>query len=112
MSRLFNPRHQITIQQLSNVKGTSGGRTKSWSNFGVGIWAEIRNPSGNERRATAHGGEVAEARTEFVIRYLAGVVVSMRVTHNGAYYDIKHVNNLREENQWMILTCDTGVNDG
>jgi SPP1 family predicted phage head-tail adaptor len=102
---------RITIQQPTQSKGTAGGKKETWTDLAT-VWAGIRNPSGNERRASSHGGEVAEARTEFKIRYLATVEATMRVSFNSKLYNIKHVNNLNEANRWMILTCDTGVNDG
>jgi SPP1 family predicted phage head-tail adaptor len=109
---------RITIQSKATGKGASGGVVGSWSIVtwpGVPdgrIWAGVTPLSGNERRSTSHGGEVAEARTEFVIRYRDGITEAMRVSYNGKFYNIRHVKNFNEKNRDLILTCDTGVNDG
>lgn len=101
----------VTLQAPTAAKGSSGGNVTTWSDVAT-IWAGISNPSGNERRSTKHGGEGAEARTEFTIRYREGVTALMRVSYKGAYYNIKHVNNVNEASEKLILTCDTGMNNG
>lgn len=106
---LLNKR--ITIQSLTQGKDSVGGNTKAWSSVAT-VWAGVRNLSGNERSATAHGGQVAAARTEFTLRYRAGIAADMRVSYAGRLYDIKHVNDVNEEHRMLVLTCDTGVNDG
>lgn len=110
----MNPRElnkRVTIQQYAASVGGSGGETKLWSDV-VTVWAAVRPQSGNERRITGNGGQVAEARTEFIIRYHADVSTLMRIAYNNANYNIRHVKNINEGNRWMVLTCDTGVNNG
>lgn len=102
---------RVTIQNPVRGKDAAGGSTTTWTTLAP-VWAAVRNFSGNERRATQSGGEVAEARTEFDIGYLAGVTEESRVSYGGKLYNIKHVNNLNEAKRTLILTCDTGVNDG
>lgn len=103
---------RISIQKNTPAKGASGGMKDSWSSWLSNISASIRNRSGNERRATSHGGEVAEERVEFELDYRPGVTAAMRVVYSGAYYNIRHVNNINEGNHTLLLTCDTGVNNG
>ena len=103
---------RITLQSLTVAKGTSGGMTKTWADFATSIAAGVRNLSGNERQASSAGGQVAEARTEFTIRYRAGVTADMRVLYAGAVYNIRHVNDWMGKRESLVLTCDTGVNDG
>lgn len=103
---------RITLQSLTVGKGTSGGMKKTWVNFASSVPAAVRNLSGNERRATSVGGQVAEARTEFTIRYRSGVTADMRVLYQGAVYNIRHVNDWMGKRESLVLTCDTGMNDG
>jgi len=102
---------RITLQSLAQGKDAFGGNTKAWTGVAT-VWAGVRNLSGNERAATAHGGQVAEARTEFTMRYRAAVTAGMRVSYAGQVYNIKHVNDMNEKHRMLVLTCDTGVNDG
>jgi len=101
----------IEIQQPTITKDTQGGKVTKWEKF-TAAFASKNNLSGSERSATAHGGQVAVARTVFEMYYQPDITESMRVVHNGKYYNIKHVNNVFEENKDLILTCETGANDG
>lgn len=103
---------QITIQQRTQTKDAEGGMVDSWADFAANVWAKVNNLSGNERSATAKGGEKQEARTEFTIYYVAGVTNLMRISHGGKYHNIRHVNNYMEGNEFLIITCDTGGKDG
>ncbi len=108
-SKQYN--HLIEIHQSIITKDTQGGKVKTWAQFTT-AYASKNNLSGSERSATAHGGEVAVARTLFEMSYQPSITESMRVLHDGKYYNIKHVNNVFEENKDLILTCETGANDG
>lgn len=102
---------RITLQAPTVSKGASGGMAKAWVDVAT-IWAAVRHLSGNERRASSAGGEVAQARTEFTIRTRPGVTAQLRVLYRGKIYNITHVNSYTDRDAWMLLTCDTGVNDG
>ncbi|MDB5884237.1 MAG: hypothetical protein JWR74_408 [Polaromonas sp.] len=103
----------IQIQQCQVSKGVSGGIVKAWIPFLPSVYAAVRHLSGNERQATsAGGGQVAQARAEFTIRSRPGVTEEMRVLHRSKTYNITHVNPFNERGAWMLLTCETGVNDG
>jgi SPP1 family predicted phage head-tail adaptor len=101
----------ITIESLTQTRDAEGGMVDTWTTFATS-WAMIKNLSGNERSVTPHGGVAAEARTEFTIRYLSGVTAKMRVTYDGKYYNIAHVNDFEESHRFMVLTCSTGLNLG
>lgn len=103
---------QITIEQRTGTKDAEGGMVDSWTDFAANLWAKVNHLSGNERSATAKGGGKLEARTEFTIYYLDGVTNKMRVKFNNKYYNIRHLNNFMEGNEYLIITCDTGGNDG
>lgn len=105
-SKKLNKR--IAVDQPVQSKDPSGGNVTNWTEL-VSVKAGVKNLSGSERSATRHGGEIAEARTEFTIRYRPGLTAAMRVRYAGAAYNIRHVNNFNEANRWIILTCDTGV---
>lgn len=99
---------RVTLQTPTVSRDTSGGMTTTWADVAT-VYAAVRNLSGNERRATSHGGEVAEARTEITIRYRTGVHAQMRCLHRGVSYNIRHINNFMAKNESLILTCDTGL---
>lgn len=103
----------ITLQRLVQGQDSSGGIKRGWQDVEVDLPASRRDFSGAEKAATsAAGGEVATARTEFSIRWMPGVDATMRVIHDGQFHNIRHVNNFAGRRESLILTCDTGVNDG
>lgn len=104
---------RIRIERLTVGKDASGGITRTWALLGT-VWAQRRDQSGTERTATTQaGGQVAEARTDFVIRTRPDLdATHTRVIHQGQVHNIRHVKPLAESKGWTILTCDTGVNDG
>lgn len=104
---------RITLQRPVEGQGSRGGITRLWHDLAVDLPASRRDFGGTEKAATASaGGEVATARTEFTIRWMPGVDATMRVLHDGQTHNIRHVNNFAGRRESLILTCDTGVNDG
>lgn len=104
-------RDRVTIESLQVAKGTSGGMQKAWV-LHTTVWAKRMDYSGAERKASSAGGEVAVARVEFLIRLRDDLLETMRVRHKGKVFDIQHIKPLANARGWMVLTCDTGVNDG
>lgn len=102
---------RIVIESLAQTKDTQGGMVDSWTLL-TNAWAKVMNLSGNEKKVTLHGGQVAEARTEFTVRFNAAISAKHRISYNGKIYNIKHVNDFNEEHLFMILTCDTGTDQG
>lgn len=103
---------RIAIDRVTVGKGSSGGKTKTWAHH-ADLWARRADYSGTERSATAAaGGEIAVARVEFHVRMRDDLDETMRVRHKGKTFNIQHVKPLVAQRGWMVLTCDTGVNDG
>ncbi len=104
----------VTIQSLTQSKDEEGGMVDTWTDFvgGVNIWAKIVNLSGSERDATKFGGQIAVARTSITIRYLPGVLETMRISYKNKYYAIKHINNFNERDEFLLFDCEVGKNDG
>lgn len=104
---------RITIEQFSVTKDASGGQERGWVVVAKDIAASRRDFSGGEKPATAQaGGEVATARVEFTIHWRPSIAADMRVRHGGELFNIRHINNFAGRRQSLILTCDTGGNDG
>lgn len=103
---------RVTLQRLEVGRGASGGITRAWLPFAQDLPASRRDFSGNERGATSKGGEVATARIEFTIRWLPGVNAAMRLLHGEEIFDILHVNNFAGRRESLVLTCESGLNNG
>lgn len=105
---------RVRIQTVEIGRTKGGGQERTWLDLlPYDLPASRRDFSGTEKPATAlAGGEVATTRTEFTIRWMPGVNATMRVVHDGEFFNIRHVNNFAGRRESLILTCDTGVNDG
>ncbi|MFL9960460.1 phage head closure protein [Paraburkholderia sediminicola] len=103
---------RITIERRQDSKNGSGGTISGWIQFAT-PWAAINYLSGMERNATLHqGGETADARTTFTMRYLAGVTETMRILYGGKAFNIRFINDVLDRHKTLILTCDTGATEG
>jgi SPP1 family predicted phage head-tail adaptor len=78
-------RHVIVIEQQSGSQDEYGAPGVTWSTFAT-VRAGVEPTMGKERFATAQ--TVAEADTVFTIRYLAGVLPTMRILHDGRVFNI------------------------
>lgn len=100
------------IEVPTITKGASGGIQKTWSSLGA-MWCQVRHHSGMERRATkAGGGVVAVESTEFVTWWRHDITPQARIKLAGVVYDILHINNVDQANTYIIITAQTGVNNG
>lgn len=102
---------RIEVQAVNITRGASGGVQKAWTLLAQ-PYAQRRDLSGNERGASSAGGQVAVASVEFVLRERGDITPKMRVRHKGQVFNIEHVKPLADYRGWMVLTCDTGANDG
>lgn len=106
----FNCRIDIEVPTTS--KGASGGYQTTWATVASKVWATRTSKSGLERPGTSAGGEVAVAREEFFLYWRAGITEEMRVVLNGKVFNIKHVNDIVDRRRALLLTCETGANNG
>ena len=106
-------RHRITIQEQVLTADGAGGNTASWTNYAV-VWAYIADMSSlsgmNLRSEKNFAGQLQE-RTPYkiTIRYLSGVMASMRVLYDGRIYNIRSINNVDEGNEVLIIYVEEGV---
>ena len=90
----------ITIETATLTKNSIGEKTKSWSTFKT-VWAQVTPMLGKETLADAQLR--APVMTKFRIRYLAGLKHTMRILHNGEYYDIQSIIESDRNEQIEIL---------
>lgn len=90
--QIINPgdfRHRITIQYRStSVNPSTGVETVSWPTFAE-VWAKVTPLSAREFDVA----DVATTKTvaRVMIRYLDGVLPSMRIVHGSRTYSIEGV---------------------
>lgn len=102
-------RHQITIQSRSTSQDATGGQVDTWSTVAT-VWAAIEPLQGREFFAAQQ--VQAETSVRIRMRYLAGVLPSMRVVFDSTIYDIKDVIDPEMKHRELHLMCSTGVTRG
>ncbi|TWI65173.1 SPP1 family predicted phage head-tail adaptor [Pseudoduganella lurida] len=97
-------KHRIRIEHSVQGKDRSGGKTTSWEPFST-VWADPGASTGGRVKQTEKGGDESIPALPVRIRYLAGVNDRMRVVFRDEVYRIEHVDNERQANRTMLLTC-------
>lgn len=87
-ARAGNFDRRITIEQKTeSVDTTYGGATFSWGTY-ITRWAAIK-PYSRGIEYFDGGAVRAEKTLVFQIRYTTGITTSMRILHEGKYYNIR-----------------------
>lgn len=95
-------RHKIKIEENTPTRGAAGSYVEAWATFTT-IRAEITNKVGTE---VLESGRVSGKRAVvFICRYYPGVTTQMRVNYDSRQFDIVDVDNMKELNRKMVLTC-------
>jgi SPP1 family predicted phage head-tail adaptor len=85
MMRAGSMRHQIQLQTRSTTQDAVGEPANTWTDFAV-VRASIDRTPGREVFSSAERN--ARVPTVFRIRYIAGVLPSMRILFGGKVYNI------------------------
>lgn len=95
-------RHKITIQQSTTAVNGIGEKTDTWTTFATRR-AEVTNNIGSELQ---NSDQVKGKRAVvFILRYLSGVSIQMRVSWDSRVFDIVDVDNVKGLNVKTVLTC-------
>ena len=102
-------RHKVAIEQRSVTTDTYGGEVVTWLPFTT-AWADIQPLSGREMIAAQ--AVQSEITSKVIMRYIPGVLPSMRVVFEGRYYDIQSVIDWGMRHQELNLMCSEGLSQG
>jgi len=91
---------RITIQSLTQGIGADYGEpTQTWTDWAT-VWANVYYGGGREFE---HARQLtAEIDTQFQIRYVEGLLPTMRIAYEGRYYDIYRMDEVGRRNRWNI----------
>jgi SPP1 family predicted phage head-tail adaptor len=104
-------RHRVTVQALEvSIDSNTGAQTETWVNFAQNEPAEIYPLSGREFIAAQ--AVQAGISTRFVLRWRNDLTESMRIVHEGKYYNIKSILPDPSLRRHLTILCDSGVNNG
>lgn len=101
-------RHRITIQgEGTRTSDGQGGYTQEWTNVAANVPAYLKQSSGRETNAADR--LQAESTLDCVIRYRSDVTTAQRVSHGGAVYNIRSVEDVEFRARWLRLRLEGGV---
>lgn len=95
-------RHQVTIQRLVQGQGASGEVTLTWTPFAT-VWGAVEPLSGREYWQAQQTASETSIRVR--VRYLAGVVPTMRVLYGSRVFEILSIVDQEERHRELQLMC-------
>lgn len=103
-------RHRIQIEKQVITQNTFGEPAISWAHY-ADVWASVEPL--NSREFFAAQSVQSEITGKIIIRYLAGVEPTMRITHNAEYYNISGVlPDGKSGKEYLVLMVSKGLTDG
>lgn len=100
-------RHRVTLQRLLRYIDTAGDTAEDWTTFAT-VWAAIEPLSARE--FVGSQAMQSQVALRVTIRYLDGVVATMRLLHGAKVYVIEGVLPDKESGlEYLTLPCSQGV---
>lgn len=103
-------RHRITLEHNVTTRDEWGGEVVGWQTFAADVPAEVVPLSGRE--FIAAGELQGQVQARITIRYLPGVLDTMRIQFDGAMYAIRAVLPDPTGRRHLTLMVDKGVASG
>lgn len=107
--RIGTLRHRITIQSRTDTQDSFGAPVYSWDTFLSDVPANVAPVSGKEYLAA--GSTSAQVLAKATIRYVAGILPTMRVIHDSATYVIQAVLPDETARKFITLMLEQGVSN-
>jgi len=104
-------RHYIDIESRAETKDATGYPVVTWTAFASGVRASIEPLSAKE--FVAQDATLGQVVARIVIRYIAGVLPTMRIKHGSDIYNIQGVLPDRVSGrQYLTMPVSRGTNQG
>jgi len=95
-------RHRVIIQQLATGQDSAGAITETWSDFAT-VFAAVEPLSGREYWQAQQ--VAAETSIRVRVRYLAGIVPTMRVLYGSRILQILSIVDPEERHREIQFMC-------
>ena len=100
-------RHRVPLQKQINAPNDYGATVTKWRDIAT-VWAEIKPLSGREYFSAQQ--VQSEVTTQIWLRYLGGIMPTMRVKFGKRTLEIVSVLNTQERNVSLQLMCKEVIN--
>lgn len=104
--RAGSRRHRVRIEKPTSARSSTGAVTITWSEFDT-LWASIETLKTYERQSAESSWPGADVKIG--IKYVAGLLPTMRIVYSGKIYSILGINDIEERHRDVDIICKTGV---
>lgn len=102
-------RYPVQLQRATRADDGYGGTADPvWSSLDT-IWCKIKEKAGREK--FIRDRVESQAHVVFWARYRDDVLETDRLYFNGKAYNIRWINNLNMEDEWLEILTERGVVD-
>jgi len=101
--RIGSLNSRVTLEQLSTTQDAVGQPLATWSTVAM-LWANIIHNTGVE--SIKANADMSVARASIRIRYKTGITAGMRVSYNGAHYNIRAILMDAVNKEFTDLVCE------
>ena len=106
MARAGQRRSLVSIETPAGSKSSTGAKTASWVEFKQ-VYAKIKTMRTYEKQAAQAANPGANVMIR--IKYIAGLLPTMRIVYNSTIYSILGINDIDERHRDVEFTCQSGV---
>jgi len=99
-------RHRVRLEVPVQVKQANGSVVTTWNLYRE-VWANLETLKGFERQVATTSWPASDVKIS--MRYVAGLLPTMRVVYNGRSYSILGIADDEERHRDVTLTTQTGV---
>ena len=100
-------RQQVTIQAYRKSRDSYGAEVETWIDLHTGVWASIEPLIGREYMAAKQ--LTAEVSHKIRIRYIAGLLPTMRIAWGDREFEIISIINVAERNKEIVIMATEDV---
>ena len=93
---------RIDIQQETATRGTSGQEILAWETL-ASVFAKASYVATGAGESVAADQVIVTTRTDFIIRYRAGLTEKMRIVYRASNYGILNIQEYGGRNQFLLL---------
>lgn len=97
---------RITVETYTKTRDVYGSEVKIWAIFTT-VWASVEPLIGKEYIASKQ--MQAEVSHKIRVRYLAGLLPTMRIQWDGRTFTIDSILNVQERNKEIVIMASENV---
>ena len=101
--RIGSLNSRVTLEQLSTTQDAAGQPVATWTVIAT-LWANIVHNTGVE--SIKANADMSVTRASIRIRYKTGITAGMRISYNGAHYNIRAVLMDTVNKEFTDLVCE------